>query len=135
MRRHEITDKEWHAIKDLLPNKVGDPWRTAEDNRLFINAVLWIARTSARWRDLPERFGEWNSVFQRVQSLVQGRSMGPYPRCLERSRPRAFDARLNDHPCALAYRRSNQKKGTGDRAVDSAPSFIWRSRRKAARSN
>lgn len=64
-RRHEITDEAWDRIKDLLPGKKDDPGCTAADNRLFINAVLWMARTGAPWRDLPERFGEWNSVFQR----------------------------------------------------------------------
>ena len=65
MRRHEITDEQWERIKDFLPGKESDPGRTAADNRLFINAVFWIARTGVPWRDLPERFGEWNSVFQR----------------------------------------------------------------------
>lgn len=65
MRRHEISDEQWTRIKHLLPGKPGDPGRRAKNNRLFINAVLWIARTGAPWRDLPERFGPWNSVFQR----------------------------------------------------------------------
>jgi transposase len=65
MRRHEITDLQWHAIKDLLPGQEGDPGATAKDNRLFVNAVMWIAKTGAPWRDLPERLGNWNSVFQR----------------------------------------------------------------------
>ena len=65
MRRHEIADEAWEKIKGLLPGKAGDPGRTAEDNRWFVNAVLWIARTGAGWRDLPERLGVWNSVFQR----------------------------------------------------------------------
>jgi transposase len=65
MRRHEITDRQWSAIKDLLPGQEGDPGATAKDNRLFINAITWIAKTGAPWRDLPERFGNWNSVFQR----------------------------------------------------------------------
>jgi len=65
LRRHEIPDLQWDVIKDLLPGQEGDPGVTARDNRLFINAVLWIAKTGAPWRDLPERFGKWNSVFQR----------------------------------------------------------------------
>ena len=65
MRRHEISDDAWRRIEGQMPGKVGDPGRSAADNRLFVNAVLWIARTGAPWRDLPERFGEWNSVFQR----------------------------------------------------------------------
>ena len=65
MRRHEITDDSWNRIMDLLPGKAGDPGVTAKDNRLFVNAVLWIAKTGAPWRDLPERFGNWNSVWRR----------------------------------------------------------------------
>ena len=65
MRRYEISDENWNRIEPLLPGKPGDPGRTAKDNRLFINAVLWIARTGAPWPDLPERFGKYNSVFQR----------------------------------------------------------------------
>ena len=55
MRRHEITDDSWNRIQNLLPGQEGDPGVTAKDNRLFVNAVLWIAKTGAPWRDLPER--------------------------------------------------------------------------------
>jgi transposase len=65
MRRHEISDDHWSRIKDLLPGQKGDPGVTAKDNRLFVNAVLWIAKTGAPWRDLPERFGNSNSVWRR----------------------------------------------------------------------
>lgn len=65
MRRFELTDDQFTRIEDLLPGKATDPGRTAEDNRQFVNAVLWVLRTGAPWRDLPERFGPWNSVFQR----------------------------------------------------------------------
>jgi putative transposase len=65
MRRHEISDEQWAAIGRVLPGKAGDPGRTAADNRLFFNAVFWIARTGSPWRDLPERFGSWNSAFRR----------------------------------------------------------------------
>ena len=62
--RHEVTDSQWERVAPLLPGQAGAPGVTA-DNRLFINAVFWIARTGAPWRDLPGRFGKWNSVFQR----------------------------------------------------------------------
>jgi transposase len=65
MRRHEIPDDHWDRIQDFLPGQVGDPGVTAKDNRLFVNAVLWIAKTGAPWRDLPERFGPWGSVWKR----------------------------------------------------------------------
>jgi transposase len=63
--RHAISDDNWERIKDLLPGKAGDPGVTARDNRLFLDAVLWVAKTGAPWRDLPERFGPWNSVWKR----------------------------------------------------------------------
>ena len=65
MGRHEISDECWDRIKDLLPGRPGQKGWTAKDNRLFINAVLWIAKTGAPWRDLPERFGLRNSVWKR----------------------------------------------------------------------
>lgn len=65
MRRFELTDEQWQRVEGLLPGRPGSPGRSADDNRLFLDGVLWIARTGAPWRDLPERFGEWNSVFQR----------------------------------------------------------------------
>nr|WP_255474075.1 IS5 family transposase [Pontibacter qinzhouensis] len=67
MRRYEISDQAWHRISGLLPGKSTDVGRTARDNRQFLNAVLWIARSGAPWRDLPERFGPWNSVYQRFR--------------------------------------------------------------------
>jgi transposase len=63
--RHAITDDQWDRIKDLLPGREGQPGVTAKDNRQFLDAVLWIAKTGAPWRDLPERFGNWNSVWRR----------------------------------------------------------------------
>ena len=65
MRRFELSDEQWVRVEGLLPGKKGDPGRPAVNSRLFLDAVLWIARTGAPWRDLPERFGPWNSVFKR----------------------------------------------------------------------
>ena len=65
MRRHAISDEHWERIKDLLPGQAGDPGVTAKDNRLFVDAVLWVAKTGAPWRDLPARFGPWGSVWKR----------------------------------------------------------------------
>lgn len=70
MRRFELTDEQFTRIEHRLPGKPGDPGRTA-DNRRFLDAVLWMLRTGAPWRDLPERFGDWNSVFQRFNRWAQ----------------------------------------------------------------
>ena len=63
--RPAISDRDWDRIKDLLPGRAGQPGWLAADNRLFVDAVLWVAKTGAPWRDLPERFGNWNSVWKR----------------------------------------------------------------------
>lgn len=60
-----LTDEQWVRVAPLLPGQVGTVGVSAKDNRLFLEAVLWIARTDGQWRDLPERFGKWNSVFVR----------------------------------------------------------------------
>ena len=65
MIRRELTNAQWRRIENLVPGKEGDRGRHGEDNRLFVDAVLWVLRTGAPWRDLPAAFGRWNSVFQR----------------------------------------------------------------------
>lgn len=67
MDRSLLSDKQWKRVAPLLPGKVGDPGRSGEDNRRFLEAVLWIARTGSPWRDLPAEFGKWNSVFKRFR--------------------------------------------------------------------
>jgi putative transposase len=65
--RRELTSAQWRRIEQLVTGKEGDKGRHGADNRLFVDAVLWIARSGAPWRDLPEEFGNWNSVFQRFR--------------------------------------------------------------------
>ena len=65
VKRYELSDSQWERICALLPGKAGDPGRTGKDNRLFVNAVLWVLRSGARWSDLPERYGKWKSVHTR----------------------------------------------------------------------
>ena len=59
------SDAQGDRIKDLVPGKESERGVTGRDNRLFVEAVLWVARTGAPWRDLPEEVGNWNSVWKR----------------------------------------------------------------------
>ncbi len=60
-----VADADWRVIAPLLPAERGRPGRPAHDNRRMLEGMLWVLRTGAPWRDLPECFGKWNSVFVR----------------------------------------------------------------------
>jgi transposase len=62
-----LSDAQWERISGLCAGKQGDRGRTGQDNRMFVEAVLWLARTGSPWRDLHEQFGNWNSVFRRFR--------------------------------------------------------------------
>ena len=71
MDRFIVTDAQWARMQPLCLGKATDPGRTGGDPRLFLEAVLWIARTGSPWRDLPPSFGNWNSVFKRFRDWVR----------------------------------------------------------------
>ena len=63
--RYELTQGQWERLEKDLPGKAGDPGRTGADNRTFVNAVLWVLRSGARWSDLPQRYGKYKTVHKR----------------------------------------------------------------------
>ena len=67
LRRHEINDLDWERIKDLLPPENTGEGRPSKSNRQMLNGMLWIDKTGAPWRDLPERFGAWQTVYARFR--------------------------------------------------------------------
>lgn len=64
-KRYELTEAQWARIEALVPGKKGDRGRAGRDNRAFVEGVLWVLRSGARWSDLPERYGKWKSVHKR----------------------------------------------------------------------
>ncbi len=64
-RRHDLTDRVWDCLKPHLPGEQGKVGRPAFDNRRFLNAVFWILRTGAPWRDLPPDYGDWKNTHRR----------------------------------------------------------------------
>ena len=65
MDRLVLNDEQWARISGLIIGRPDQRGSTGRDNRMFVEGVLWIVRTGSPWRDLPEVFGEWNSVFRR----------------------------------------------------------------------
>ena len=71
MIRTVLTDAQWAALARHCLGRECDPGRTGPNPRLFVEAVLWIARTGGPWRDLPPQFGKWSAVFKRFFRWVK----------------------------------------------------------------
>ena len=80
-RRHDISDKVWNTLEQHLPGREGIWGGRAKDNRLFINAIFWILRTGAPWRDLPPDYGNWKNTHRR---FCRWRDRGVWETILEK---------------------------------------------------
>jgi transposase len=73
LRRHEISDNDWERIKNLLPSeKTGEGW-LSKPNKVMLNGMLWQAKISDPWRDLPEYYGPWQTVLFPFSQMVEHR--------------------------------------------------------------
>src|SRR5690606_33853666 len=91
MARYELTDEEYELLKPLLPperpNRKGRPWMP---HRQVLNGMFWVLRTGAPWRDMPERYGKWQTVYDRFsrwrrEGLIEQmlRTLDDNARCLD----------------------------------------------------
>lgn len=80
MRRYELTDEQYELIRDLLPanGRRGGQWN---DHRVTLNGIFWILHSGAQWREMPERYGMWKSVYDRFN---RWRKDGTVDRMLQR---------------------------------------------------
>jgi transposase len=65
MNRGDLSNEQWERLKPLLPPEKPLTGKPNNDHRTVVNGILWILRTGAPWRDLPERYGKWQSVATR----------------------------------------------------------------------
>ena len=113
-RRQELTDTQWNQIQDLLPGQEGDPGRTAADNRLFVDAVLYVLKTGIPWEDLPARYGKSNTVWKRFDRWCAGGVWEQIARVLgepDLEEVQLDSTRVKAHPVAsTGRRRAGEKK-------------------------
>jgi transposase len=63
MHRHDLNDDQWSLVSPFIPKSTATTGRPASDRRLMLNGIFWILATGAGWRDLPDRFGPWQTVY------------------------------------------------------------------------
>jgi len=80
MKRHELTDEEWKLVRPILPPRTATTGRPPSDPLKMLNGIFWILRTGAPWRDLPERLGPWQTVYDHFS---RWRADGTYDRILK----------------------------------------------------
>lgn len=124
-----VSDEEWALIGPLLPAERGRGCRPAGDNRRFFEGMVWMARTGAQWRHLPDEYGKWNSVFRRYRRWV---STGVFDAMLETfadAVERDTSADMIDstvvraHHCAVGLKKGiRTPKGLAARGAASPPS-------------
>ncbi|WP_390635869.1 IS5 family transposase [Limnoglobus roseus] len=115
MRRHELSDADWAAVRPLLPAR----GPAGGDHRAFVNAVLYVLRTGVPWRDLPPRFGNWNSVWRRFRRWS---AAGVWGRVLEAVRDPDVSTLILDSTVVRAHpHAAGAGKKAGDQAVGRSP--------------
>ena len=117
-KRYELTESEWLRIKDMLPPehpKEGKRGRPAKcDNRSAINGILWIARGGAPWRELPERYGPWQTVYSRFRKWKE---MGVFEAIFQAL---SIDADFENISIDSTSCKVHQSANGGEKAVEKA---------------
>ena len=125
VRRHELTDDQWERLAPLLPPQHPRTGRPARDHRTVLNGILWILRTGAPWRALPDRYGSWQTVYSRFR---RWRETGVWEQVLtELQSDAAFDGTLDgslamiDGTNVRAHQQAaGAKKGASKPTLDGA---------------
>ena len=130
MRRHELTDDEWATVAPLLPVRPGPVSKRGDRN--FLNAVLWRTRTGTPWRDLPERYGSWKTIYNR---FARWASAGTWKEIFRALRVGDEVASLVDATVVRAHQDAAGGKGGSDTTRSAAraagsPAKSMRSRRR-----
>ncbi len=124
-----VSDDEWALIGPLLPSERGRGCRPADDNRPYFEGMVWMARTGAQWRHLPDEYGKWNSVFRRYRRWVVTGVFDAMLETLSETVKRDTNADMIDstvvraHHCAVGLKKGiRSMRGLAAREAASPPS-------------
>ncbi len=136
-----LTDEEWALIGPLLPAEHGRGCRPAQDNRRYFEGMMWLARTGAQWRHLPDDYGKWNSVFRRYRRWLEVGVFDAMLESLAEMVERDPSADMIDstivraHHCAVGIKRGlSKQRRLVDRVAALPPNSMPAAMPKAARS-
>ena len=135
MHRHELSDAQWAKIVGLLPITPGP--RSKRGDRVFVNAVMWRLKTGAPWRDIPERYGSWKTIYNRFARWAK---RGVWERVFKALRIGDDVGSLIDGSVVRAHQDAAGGKGGSDAMLWAALEEVFRPkstrsrRRKANRS-
>jgi len=134
--RHDISDHHWALLEPHLPGRKGAWGRVAQDNRRFINAVMWIFRTGAPWRDLPPQYGGWKNTHRR---FCRWRDKGVWEKLLETfiDEPDFAWLMIDATHCKVHQHGTGARGGSEAMALTkggSTPKYTWQSIPMAGRS-
>ena len=136
-----LSEAEWEIVGALLPAERGRGCRPAQDNRRYFEGMMWIARTGAQWRRLPDEYGKWNSVFRRYRRWT---TTGVFDAMLETlaevverdARADMIDSTVvRAHHCAVGIKKAlGTPRRSAARAAGSRPSSTLDATLRDARS-
>lgn len=121
LRRYALTDRQWEQIAPFLPpERTGKRGRPLNNNRSMLNAMIWIARSGSPWRDLPDYYDSWKSVYSRFRKWINNGLLDKIFRLL------AMDAELSEVSLDASIVRAHQHSAGARK--DGLPNEIGHSR-------
>ncbi len=113
--RKEITNNQWNRIKHFFPDRTGEKGRPPKNHRMMVNAILWILRTGAPWRDLPPCYGPWKSVYSRFRRWSKARLWDEIFTHISKNNNN--DLNMIDSTAVKAHQHSSGGKGGKKQAI------------------
>ena len=116
MARFDLSDREWSIIEELLPNKPRGVPRT--DDRRVLNGIFYVLRTGSPWRDLPERYGPYTTVYNRFNRWAKAGSGYASSRLWRQQSPQSL------HLIDSSIIRAHQHAAGGKKGARITPSVV-----------